>query len=215
MIKALPRAHAEVETLFRNTESETSRDRTLAVVEAHFGTEAAEMLAAGHIDENLEMGLWDLHQQLEGDVDSGVIGNLISAKVQDEVITLGRAFSLYADIKDANENKKMLNSLAKTQADLKASIGAVKLSKLSMTDLRRDDALKYRDYLLERVSPNSVTRYVNIVRAVVNFTVDERGLTMVNPFHNLKVKGAGNKATDRLPLSPQEALAGFDALGDR
>jgi len=60
-----------------------------------------------------------------------------------------------------------------------------------------------------------LTRYINIVRAVVNFTIDERGLTMVNPFHNLKVKDAGNKATDRLPLTAQEAVEGFDALGSR
>ena len=215
MIKALPRAHAEVEALFRDTESETTRDRTLAVVESHFGTEAAEMLAAGDIDKNLEMGLWDLHQQLEDHVDSAVVGNLMAAKVADEVISLERAFSLYAEFKDASENKKLTNSLAKVQVDLKASIGVVKLAKLSITNLRRDDALKYRDYLLARVSPNSVTRYINIVRAVVNYTIDERGLTMVNPFHNLKVKGAGNKATDRLSLSPQEALAGFNAQGDR
>lgn len=215
MIKALPRAHGEVEALFRDAESETTRDRTLAVVESHFGTEAAEMLAAGHIDHNLEMGLWDLHQQLEGYVDSGIVANLFAARVNDEIISLERAFSLYADFKDAGGNKKLTNSLAKVQADLKASIGTVKLAKLPITDLRRDDALKYRDYLLDRVSPNSVTRYINVVRAVVNYTIDERGLTMVNPFHNLKVKGAGNKATDRLSLSPQEALAGFDALGDR
>jgi len=215
MITALPKAHAEVEALFRASESETTRDRTLAVVESHFGKEAAEMLAAGQIDENLEMGLWDLHQQLEGDVDIGVLRNLYSAQVADDVISLERAFTLYADFKETSKNKKLADSLVKVQADLKASIGVVKLAKLSMTTLRRDDALRYRDHLLDRVSPNSVTRYINIVRAVVNFTIDERGLTMVNPFHNLKVKGAGNKATDRLSLTPQEAVDGFDTLGGR
>jgi len=173
MIKALPRAHAEVEALFRDTESETTRDRTLAVVESHFGTEAAEMLAAGDIDKNLEMGLWDLHQQLEDHVDSAVVGNLMAAKVADEVISLERAFSLYAEFKDASENKKLTNSLAKVQVDLKASIGVVKLAKLSITNLRRDDALKYRDYLLARVSPNSVTRYMRT--AVQKFATEVAG----------------------------------------
>jgi len=64
------------------------------------------------------------------------------------------------------------------------------------------------------VSPNSVTRYINIVRAAINHTINEHGLAIVNPFHNLKVKGAGNGAGDRLSLTAQEALAGFDAMGN-
>ena len=215
MIRKLPRAHQEVEALFRKVEAETERDRTLAVVESHFGKEAAEMLGAGHIDENLECGLLDLFDRLEGTIDPNIASNVLNCRVPDEIISLSTAFDLYADFKDADQNKKLFNSLTKTKDDLMASIGSVKFGKLPLADLRRDDALKYRDFLLERVSPNSVTRYINIVRAVVNHTIDERGLPVSNPFHNLKVKGAGNGAGDRLPLSAQEALAGFDAMGTR
>ncbi|WIY25191.1 site-specific integrase [Parasedimentitalea psychrophila] len=54
--------------------------------------------------------------------------------------------------------------------------------------------------MLKRASPNSVTRYVNVIRAVVNHTIDERGLSVSNPFHKLQIKGAGNTAGDRLGL---------------
>ena len=145
MIRKLPRAHQEVEALFRKVESQTERDRTLAVVESHFGKEAAEMLGAGHIDENLEMGLWALHQELEDTVDPAIIGHLVGASVPDEVISLSTAFDVYADFKDSDQNKKLSNSLEKTKNDLLASIGSVKCGKLSLSDLRRDDALTYRD----------------------------------------------------------------------
>jgi hypothetical protein len=102
---------------------------------------------------------------------------------------------------------------ARTKDDLKISIGVRKLETLPLARLTRGDALKYRDYLMVRVTPNSVIRYINVVRAVVNHTINEHGLTAQNPFHNLKVKGAGNGAGDRLPLTAQEALAGFDAHG--
>ncbi|MFZ7090816.1 tyrosine-type recombinase/integrase [Primorskyibacter sp. 2E233] len=215
MIRKLPKAHSEVEALFKRTEAETSRDRTLAIVEANFGSDAAQMLSADVIDENLEYALWDLHQQLEDEVDEAVMANLVSASLPAEKITLDKAFELYADYKDAQQNKKLQNSLHKTREDLRAAIGAVKLSKLPLSELKREDALKYRDSLLQRVSPNSVTRYINIVRAVVNFVIDERGLIMKNPFHNLRVKGAGNTATDRLSLTPEEALSGLHAMGPR
>jgi len=218
MIRKYPKANQEVEALFRKVEAETERDRTLAVVEARFGREAAEMFDSGDIDENLEYGLWDLHQQLEHadeHVDPAIIGNLVGATLPEEVISLSSAFDLYADFKDARENRKMFNSLARSKDDLKISIGSRKLETLPLTSLTRADAVKYRDYLLDRVAPNSVIRYINIVRAVVNHTINEHGLSAKNPFHNLKVKGAGNGAGDRLPLSAQEALAGFDAMGTR
>ncbi|MBN8186397.1 hypothetical protein [Salipiger thiooxidans] len=193
MIKLLPKAHAEVEALFRQAESETSRERTLAIVASQFGTEAAEMLAAGKIDENLEYGLWALHQELEEDVDSAVIGNLAAAAVPKEKLTLRKAFELYAQFKDAHENKKLQNSLKKTQEDLEASIGAFKFGRFDITDLTREDALKYRDDLMSRVAPNSVSRYINIVRAVVNHVIDERGLNMKKPLPEPEGKGRGER----------------------
>lgn len=72
MITALPLAHNAVEALLSRLDGQSTTDRTLALVEARYGREAADQLEAGDIDENLEMGLWDLGHQLEDEVDQVV-----------------------------------------------------------------------------------------------------------------------------------------------
>ena len=56
-----PAAHQEIESLFSNTavavEKQSEREKVLLLVANHFGTEAAELLAAGQIDESLSMAL--------------------------------------------------------------------------------------------------------------------------------------------------------------
>ena len=76
--------HQEVEALFRKVEAETVRERTLAMVEARFGKQAAEQFDSGDIDENLEYGFWGLHDILEcedEDVEPAIMGNLLGATV--------------------------------------------------------------------------------------------------------------------------------------
>ncbi len=132
MLRKRLKAHQEVEALFRKVEAETDRDRTLAVVEAHFGKEAAEQFDSGDMDDNLEYALWDLHQILENEddlVDPAIICNLIGATLPKEVLSLSKAFDLYADFKEAGKNKKLSNSLARTKDDLKIAIGAGSLKR--------------------------------------------------------------------------------------
>ena len=49
--------------MFSNTavvaEKQSEREKVLLLVANHFGTEAAELLAAGQINETLSMALWD------------------------------------------------------------------------------------------------------------------------------------------------------------
>ncbi|MEY8096314.1 tyrosine-type recombinase/integrase [Falsihalocynthiibacter sp. S25ZX9] len=215
MVKNLPTIDQQVVTYFASLEAENSRTRTLAIVKSHFGEQAAQQLDAGQLNTNLVAGLWDLAGRLEDDVEPDVYSNLLGASVPVEIITLQTAFDLYGAYKDADQDKKLKNALSKVQADLKASIGAVKLKEVALADLRREDALLYRDYLLARISPNSVSRYINVVRAVVNHAIQERGIVAINPFHNLKVKGAGQSAKDRLPLSAEEAEGGLVTMGSQ
>lgn len=213
MIKALPVVHREIEALFQQFDAETAKDRTLAVVEANFGTRAAQMLAAGRVDENLEHGLWDLAHKLEDEqIEPEVFSHLLNGVVPQEVTSLSKAFQLYAEYKDADTDKKLQNQLTRTMEDLRDALGRYKVDELPLGALTRADAVAYRDNLLQRVSPNSVTRYVNTVRAVVNHTINELGLSCQNPFHNLKVKGAGNNAGDRKSLSEVEVMAVLDAI---
>ncbi|WP_156477527.1 hypothetical protein [Falsihalocynthiibacter arcticus] len=49
----------------------------------------------------------------------------------------------------------------------------------------------------------------------MNHAIQERGIAAINPFHNLKVKGAGQPAKDRLPLSAEEAEGGSASMGSQ
>ena len=178
----LPAVNEEVETMFSGiADAPTDDEKALAVVKAHYGEKAAYDLGTGQVDQDQWDGLLELYDKLEDKIDPEVRERILSAEFPKEVLSLSAAFDLYADYKDSAGNKKLANSLAKARDDLKAAIGGVKLSQLPLEDLTRGDALKYRDHLLGRVSPNSVTRYINIVRAVINHTINEHGMAIVNP----------------------------------
>ena len=59
-------------SLFSNTavvaDKQSEREKVLLLVANHFGSEAAELLAAGQIDETLSMALWDFSDTIEGKV---------------------------------------------------------------------------------------------------------------------------------------------------
>ncbi|MBI6629735.1 tyrosine-type recombinase/integrase [Pontibaca salina] len=84
-----------------------------------------------------------------------------------------------------------------------------------LVDLTRDDARNVRDHMLdrlksdgERISPASVTRDLNGLRAVINFAATEFPLpgTFQNPFNKLSVKVVRGKSSaaisKRDPLPP-------------
>ena len=71
-------------------------------------------------------------------------------------------------------------------------------SKVAFVDLRREDACKVRDFMLAsskkgggQLSPASVRRELNQIKAVVNYALREFDLIgkAVNPFEKLKVTG--------------------------
>ena len=70
--KNWPAAHQEIVSLFSNTavvaDKQSEREKVLLLVANHFGSEAAELLAAGQIDETLSMALWDFSDTIEGKV---------------------------------------------------------------------------------------------------------------------------------------------------
>lgn len=84
-----------------------------------------------------------------------------------------------------------------------------------VSSLTRDDARKVRDHMLsrikstgEKISPASVARELNDVKAVVSYAKVEMGLpgTFQNPFNNLPVSNGGqfvSEAEKRLPLPPK------------
>ena len=70
----------------------------------------------------------------------------------------------------------------------------------------RQDALKFRDELLQRgLAPQSVTRVITTLRGATNFAISEHGLQIRNVFANVDV---GRKETRRVrhPFSSEELL---------
>ena len=86
-----------------------------------------------------------------------------------------------------------------------------------LTELTREEARAVRDHMLDqvksdgqRISPESVQKYLNLLRAVINFAATEMDIsaTFNSPFNKLPVpqrKAAGRtgEGEKRLPLPPQ------------
>jgi integrase len=72
-----------------------------------------------------------------------------------------------------------------------------------LADITRADANTFRDYLLNRMAPNSVVRTVGVIKAAMNHVIIENDLEQRNVFQGIKIKGAGASKDDRLPMSDE------------
>lgn len=88
-----PVPHQENGSVFSNTavvtDKQSEREKVLLLVANHFGIEAAELVAAGQIDETLNMALWGLSDTIEAQVSRTTQAQLENASLPKEVITLG------------------------------------------------------------------------------------------------------------------------------
>jgi integrase len=87
---------------------------------------------------------------------------------------------------------------------MKRVFGKVKFEQLPLQDISRSDATEFRDVLLGKMSPNSVLRTLNTVKAAINHTIVENSLNIPNVFAKLRIKGAGAGRTDRLPITSSQ-----------
>ena len=218
VLKNYSKAHEEVEALFeqakRNTKIESEvfakkdeRAKVLHLVEKHYGKEASEMLAVGVVDENLEHALMGLADDLHGSIPRKTEAILYSGRVPDMVVSLSTVIDNYYEYKTTGKvatDKRLHNRLMRNKADLIASLGDVKISKLPIENITRKDANTYRDFLLKRVSPSSVARNKNTVNAAINWHTKENGLDTSSPFNGLIIKGSTHTKNDKLPLTQQD-----------
>ena len=61
--------------------------------------------------------------------------------------------------------------MARALKDLGAAIGKQRVATHPLNEITRADANALRDYLLERMKPSSVHRYITVVRAAVNYVI--------------------------------------------
>jgi len=212
------KAREEVEGLFEQAKSNTKveaevfakkdeREKVLHLVENHYGKEASQLLAAGVVDENFEHALMGLADELHGSIPRKTEALLYSGKVPDKVVSLSTVIDDYFTYKTTGKvdtDKRLHNRLLRNKADLIASLGDVKVSKLPVENITRKDANAYRDFLLTRVSPSSVARNKNTINAVINWYIKENGLDTSSPFNGLIIKGATHTKNDKLPLTQDD-----------
>ena len=212
-LKNWPAAHQEIESLFSKTsvvaDKQSEREKVLLLVANHFGTEAAELLAAGQINDSLSMALWDFSDTIEGKVSKTTQARLANATLPEEVVTIADVLDAYYSGNtsgSAAKDHRQKTRLERCKTDLVATLGRVKVYDLAYTEINRKDANAYRDHLLKRLSPSSVLRNKNAINAALNWYLKEHGLDLNNPFNGMLVKGAGASKDDRLPLSDEDVL---------
>lgn len=104
-----------------------------------------------------------------------------------------RRLYLKEKVKDNEKRRKQLDLIFRLMADV------VRLDR-PIASLRREDAREVRDHMLDGRSPESVDRYLNIVRAVLNFAIKEMDLGregVVNPFMGLPTGEKEQATPDR------------------
>jgi integrase len=216
----LPKVHQEVEDLFafERMLSPEERARALAVLE--FGEAAVRSSEINGMYVVTEEGnelpdfgeFYDLALDLDGLVPIEVLRKLAQGQFSSETMTLERTFLLYRKHKEETEAdperiRELQGRLDRLRKDITASLGESTYKQTNLADLRRRDANALRDHMLGRMSPNSVKRYLNILKAAVNYVIREEDVEAKNPFAELQVTGAGASNRDRLPLSEEDLQA--------
>lgn len=118
-------------------------------------------------------------------------------------VLLSEAFSVYLE----NHQKGNEASFAKDQQQHWNKL-ILLLGDKPIETLTRDDARKYRDSRLESgVKPSTVSREINVIRAVINKAIREIPLSMPNHFESLTIQNSNDESDKRIPYSRDEIRA--------
>lgn len=225
-MKSYPRVHAEIEALFAWEKGKGSGDRALEIIGARLGLDLADLVRAGRVptmavvefkgedpeDERFgaftaqEEELLDLAEELDGRVEAAITEQIKAGRIKPEPLTLSRILDEYADFKSVGGEleKDLRTRLDRLRRELTSALGKTKINHLPIDEIKRADANKLRDQLLGKMAPNSVQRNIGIIKAAVNFAIQEHDLNIKNPFAGLNIKGAGASKTDRLPITEDQ-----------
>jgi len=222
-VKNYPLVHAKIEALFEWEVNKSSGDRALGIIQARLGGDFADLVRAERVptmdvvefrgddpdDERFgaftaqEEDLLELAEDLSEQVAPEVLRQIKASKIEEEPLTLARTLDEYAEFKsvDGGLGKDLNTRLARLRIELTTALGKTKVNRVPLLGIKRKDANALRDQLLVKMAPNSVQRNIGIVKAAVNFAINEHDLNIKNPFGGLNIKGAGASKTDRLPIT--------------
>ena len=207
-MRNLPKVHSEIEKLFRDEAHMPSSERALAIIRGALGSEVAEQVLAGQVVEysQEDYALNELAKEIAGKLSEDIVTQIYTGRLKQPALTLQKALGEYQAYKteDAGESRELELRVARALKDLGAAIGKQRVAQTPLGEITRADANALRDYLLERMKPSSVHRYITVVRAAVNYVITEHSLNIPNVFNGLRIKGALASVEDRLPLNDHD-----------
>jgi len=123
-------------------------------------------------------------------------GSLIATPVQSKSPLLTEALNIYITQKGAKKSKTYKGAALRACRYLVKACGDKRL-----TSYTREDALKYRDFLVNKgLAGTSVSRVLSSIKSIFNFVISEQALELKNPFVSLYYdKDAG--VSKRLSIS--------------
>lgn len=147
--------------------------------------------------------------EVKDPIDTLVAGILTSSgPIKAPDATLDDAARVYISERGYNDpaEKKRLLHVKLVVGEIKTALGR----NPKLVELKREDARAVRDFMLDERErkPESVERYLNTVRAIVNLGLKEFDLTTGNPFMDLDVKKdpTSTAKSKRQPLPPEVLL---------
>ena len=207
-MRNLPKVHSEIEKLFRDEAHMPSSERALAIIRGALGSEVAEQVLAGQVVEysQEDYALNELAKEIAGKLSEDIVTQIYTGRLKQPALTLQKALGEYQAYKteDAGDSRELELRVVRALKDLGAAIGKQRVAQTPLGEITRADANALRDYLLERMKPSSVHRYITVVRAAVNYVITEHSLNIPNVFNGLRIKGASASVEDRLPLNDHD-----------
>ena len=179
-IRRLPVVHAEVEALFDEERSTPNSVRAKSIVRERLGEWHAGVFADGVVDPEWDItdDFRELAEALEGNTPPEVVRKVGSARLSPEPMTLHKVLSDYYAYKcdDSIGDKALKTRIERIRKDLVIVLGKNRVEWTPLADITRADANTFRDYLLNRMAPNSVVRTVGVIKAAMNHVIIENDL---------------------------------------
>ena len=120
---------------------------------------------------------------------------LDNEKVKSEKLKLSEALDVYIKLKGKGKDKLFYQTAKRNVSYTIECFGNVDIN-----SLKSIDAGKYRDFLFNKgLSTSSVKRVFSSINAVINISINEIGINMINPFSGTFIPDDNKKKT-RLPI---------------
>ena len=130
---------------------------------------------------------------------------LDNEKVKSEKLKLSEALDVYIKLKGKGKDKLFYQTAKRNVSYTIECFGNVDIN-----SLKPIDAGKYRDFLFNKgLSTSSVRRVFSSINAVINISINEIGINMINPFSGTFIPDDNKKKT-RLPI-PIENIKNIQA----